>query len=229
MLKEKLINGYPFVLFKKEKSDTTEIIKRTAEYLHKMDKRRSVREFSSNPVPREVIENIVLTASTSPSGANKQPWTFCLVSDPRLKKAIREAAEKEEQDSYNSRMPKEWLEDLMPLQTSWEKEFLETAPWLIVVLKRIYEPGKNGEKRNNYYVQESVGIASGILLTAIHNAGLVALTHTPNPMNFLSDILGRPEYEKPFLIIPVGYPAEECYVPKLIRKGLKDIAVFYEE
>lgn len=229
MIKEKLINGYPFELLKKEKADPTEIIKRTAEYLRKLDKRRSVRSFSPKPVPREVIENLVLTASTAPSGANKQPWIFCLVSNKDLKKRIREAAEKEEQESYNGRMSKEWLEDLLPLQTDWNKEFLETAPWLIVVFKRIFETAKNGEKRNNYYVQESVGIATGILLTAIHNAGLVALTHTPNPMNFLSDILGRPDNEKPFLIIPVGYPAEECYVPKLIRKGLKDIAVFYED
>lgn len=227
MSTEQLINGYPFVPYTKEIYDADEMIQRAEAFYRWMDKRRTVRDFSNKPVPKEVIDNIIRTASTAPSGAHKQPWTFCVVGDPELKKQIRIAAEEEEYESYNNRMPPEWLADLLPLQTDWHKEFLEIAPWLIIVFKKIYEPGGDGKKKNNYYVQESVGLASGFLLTAIHNAGLVALTHTPSPMNFLSKILNRPEYEKPFLLIPVGYPADSCLVPKLERKPLDDIAVYY--
>ncbi len=224
----KLINGFPFVSYTKETYKEGEVIQRSEDFLQWMDKRRTVRDFSDKHVPKEVIENLIMTASTAPSGAHKQPWTFCAISSATIKKQIREAAEAEEYESYNNRMPPEWLDDLLPLQTDWHKEFLEIAPWLIVVFKRIYEPSEDGKKMNNYYVQESVGLASGFLLAAIHNAGLVALTHTPSPMNFLTKILDRPAHEKPFLLIPVGYPAEECLVPQLTRKPLNDIAEFYE-
>lgn len=223
-----MINGFPFEVYTKETYPQEEMQQRAADFFAWMDKRRTVRDFSDKPVPKAVIADLIKTASTAPSGAHKQPWTLCAVSNAEIKKQIRKAAEEEEYESYNGRMPEEWLKDLLPLQTDWNKEFLEIAPWLIIVFKRIYEPGENGEKKNNYYVQESVGLAAGFLLTAIHNAGLVALTHTPSPMNFLSKILDRPAHEKPFLLIPVGYPADECLVPELTRKPLEEIAKFYE-
>ncbi len=223
----KLIDGYPFIHYSRETFDPPTMLKRSEEMLAWMDKRRTVRDFSDKPVPREVIENIILSASTAPSGAHKQPWTFCVVSDAALKKEIRHAAEQEEYRSYNGRMSEEWLRDLRPLQTNWDKPFLETAPWLIILFKRIYELEHDGHKHNNYYVQESTGIAAGFLLSAIHHAGLVALTHTPSPMNFLGELLKRPENEKAFLLIPVGYPAETCWVPDLQRKPLEEVAVFY--
>lgn len=227
MSSETLVNGFPFVSYSKETFDAEEMIKRSEEYYNWMDTRRSARDFSDKPVPKEVIDNIIRAASTAPSGAHKQPWTFCVVGNPELKSKIRKAAEEEEYESYNNRMPEEWLSDLRPLQTDWHKEFLEIAPWLIIVFKKIYEPSENGKKKNNYYVQESVGLASGFLLSAIHNAGLVALTHTPSPMNFLTNILERPAHEKPFLLIPVGYPADNCLVPKLERKSLEEVAKYY--
>ena len=223
----KLINGYPFVMYSRETYPPNDMLERTRSFAKWMDSRRTCRDFSDNPIPKEVIDNIVLAASTAPSGAHKQPWTFCVVSDPILKKQIREAAEKEEQESYNGRMPDEWLKDLAPIGTDWQKPFLEKAPYLIIVFKRSYEFENNGHKHQNYYVTESVGIACGFLLTAIHNAGLVALTHTPSPMNFLSKILNRPENEKPFLLVPIGYPADECWVPDLKRKELTEISQFY--
>jgi len=192
------------------------------------DQRRSLRAFSGRPVPRPVIESIIRTASTAPSGAHKQPWRFCAVSDPAIKKEIRMAAEAEERENYGSRMSDRWKKDLEPLGTNWQKPFLETAPWLIVVFKEIYKI-EEGEKKNNYYVNESVGLACGFLLMAVHHAGLVALTHTPSPMNFLSKILGRPANERPFLLIPVGHPAPGAEVPALQRKALDDIACFFEE
>lgn len=195
-------------------------------FLEKMDKRRTIREFSDMPVPQYVIENIIMAASSAPSGAHKQPWVFCAIQNPEIKRKIREAAEKEEYENYHGRMPERWLQDLQPFETNWHKPFLEIAPWLIVVFKKPYEL-IDGEKVNNYYVTESVGLASGFLLTAIHNAGLVSLTHTPSPMNFLQKVLERPENEKPFLLIPVGYPAEGVRVPDLKRKELKDVMVVY--
>jgi iodotyrosine deiodinase len=218
---------YPYITYTRETYSDQEMLLRSRLFMEWMDKRRTVRDFSDKPIQKEVLENILLTASTAPSGAHKQPWTFCVVTNPDLKRQIRAAAEKEEYDSYNGRMTEEWLEDLAPLGTGWEKPFLEIAPALIVVFKRIYE--FSGEKkRNNYYVSESVGLASGFLLAAIHNAGLVALTHTPSPMNFLCKLLGRPENERPFLLIPVGYPLESTQVPDLKRKTLSQIEVFYE-
>lgn len=234
MAKTKLIGGYPFVSYSKEIYPGAEMQKKSREYYKWMDKRRTVRDFSDKPIPKDVIENIILTASTAPSGAHKQPWTFCVVSDPLLKKKIRIQAEKEEFESYNGRMPEEWLKDLRPLQTDWRKEFLEISPYLIIVFKRNYEMETKSDpgdqillKRQNYYVTKSCGIACGFLLAAIHYAGLAALTHTPSPMNFLSKELNRPENEKPYLLIPVGYPAEECWVPDIKRKELNKICVFY--
>ena len=202
------------------------MIDRSLTFFNKMDKRRSVREFSDAPIADEVIDNIIRTASTAPSGAHKQPWTFCVVKDPEIKKAIRIAAEKEEKISYEQRMPQDWLDDLAPLGTDWHKPFLEIAPALIVVFKRNYEYLED-RKANNYYVSESVGLATGLLIAAIHNAGLVTLTHTPSPMNFLKEILQRPDNEKPFLLLPVGKPMEGTMVPKLERKPLSEVMVRY--
>lgn len=227
MAKTKFVNGFPFVPYSKETFSGDEMIKRSREFYEWMDSRRTVRDFSDKPVPERVIENIIMTASSSPSGAHKQPWTFCVVRDPVIKKQIRTEAEKEEYESYNGRMPEEWLADLRPLQTDWRKEFLETAPYLVVVFKKSYEIREDGTKGNVYYASESCGIACGFLLAAIHHAGLVALTHTPSPMNFLSTLLNRPENEKPFLLIPVGCPADECFVPDIKRKKLSEVSVFY--
>lgn len=217
-----------FIPYKPVKIDATESLYKSEIYFNWLDKRRSIREFSSKPVSKEVIENIINSASTAPSGAHKQPWTFCAISNLKLKTEIRKAAEKEEYENYHSRMSEEWIEDLKPFETNWKKPFLEIAPWLIVVFSRSYDLDDYGEKLNNYYVKESVGLASGLLLTAVHNAGLCALTHTPNPMNFLTEILNRPKNERPFLLIPVGYPAEDCMVPDLQRKPIELIAKWYE-
>jgi iodotyrosine deiodinase len=219
----KSINNFPHIRYNTEGVSPEMVERKAADFYHFLDKRRSVRHFSDKPVPQSVIENLILTASTAPSGAHKQPWTFCAVSNPHLKKQIRIAAEKEEYDSYNGRMTEQWLKDLAPLGTDWEKPFLEIAPWLIVVFAQ--STGVNKEK--HYYVQESVGIASGFLIAAIHNAGLVTLTHTPSPMNFLKTLLNRPDNERPFLLLPVGYPAESVYVPDIHRKTLEEISIFH--
>ncbi|WP_258105639.1 nitroreductase family protein [Marinoscillum sp. MHG1-6] len=191
-----------------------------------MNRRRTVRNFSDQPVSRKVIGHLIMTASSAPSGAHKQPWTFCAVSDPDTKKAIRKAAEKEEYDSYHGRMSERWLEDLKPIGTNWEKPFLEEAPWLIVVFKKVYDR-IDGTKASNYYVNESVGIACGFLISAIHNAGLVTVTHTPSPMNFLGKILDRPEEERPYLLLPVGLPAKDAMVPNFKRKNLNQVSKWY--
>ncbi len=185
--------------------------------------RRSVRDFSDKPVPFELIKDLVMTAGTAPSGAHKQPWTFSIVGNSEVKSEIRKAAEKEEYESYNGRMSEKWLQDLAPIGTDWHKPFLETAPWLIIVFKRPFEY-VDGEKWQNYYVNESVGIACGMLINAIHNAGLTTLTHTPSPMNFLSKILKRPDNERPYLLLPVGYPTDNAMVPELKRKSFDEIA-----
>lgn len=217
---------HPFIKYQPKQFSPVEIEKRSADFYEYMDSRRSVRHFSNKPVPEQVIEKLIMTASTAPSGANKQPWTFCAVSDPAIKSEIRKAAEEEEYENYHGRMSEEWLRDLAPLQTDWQKEFLEVAPWLIVVFKKAYDKVGN-EKHKNYYVNESVGLAAGFLLAAIHFAGLVSLTHTPSPMNFLQKILNRPENERPFLLIPVGYPAGEVMVPDLKRKPSEKVIVYY--
>jgi len=192
-------------------------------FLNELIKRRTVREFSDRPVPIEIIENCIKAAGSAPSGANKQPWHFVIVKDSQVKKKIRKAAEKEEKEFYGHRATKEWLEDLNQFGTDWHKPFLEIAPYLIVVFRQIYNLEPDGKHRKNYYVNESVGIASGFLLAALHNAGLVTLTHTPSPMNFLRDILKRPENERAYLLIPVGYPAKDAQVPQIAKKSFKEI------
>ena len=221
---KKIINQYPHIEYAATQFSIEEMQQNSSNFYNKMDNRRTVRDFSDKPVPKEVIEHLILTASTAPSGAHKQPWTFCAVSDPSVKRAIRVAAEKEEFDSYNGRMSEQWLKDLAPLGTDWQKPFLEIAPWLIVVFAQ--STGLNKEK--HYYVQESVGIACGFLIAAIHEAGLVTLTHTPSPMNFLKTVLKRPDNERPFLLLPVGFAANEVLVPDIQRKTLDEVAVFYE-
>lgn len=223
----KIIDGFPFISYTHETYPEEEMLFRSKVFYDWMNKRRTVRDFSDKPIPKEVIENLILTASTAPSGAHKQPWTFCIVGDPKIKSEIRKAAEKEEYESYTNRMSDEWLQDIKPLQTDWKKPFLELAPYLIIVFKKAYDLHHDGSKRTNYYVNESVGLACGFLLTAIHHAGLVALTHTPSPMNFLMKILNRPENERPFLLIPIGYPSSETLVPKLERKSIDKVAEFY--
>ncbi len=216
-----------FILYPHKELTSEEQIVRSEEHYQLMDKRRSIREFSDKPVDIKVIENIIKTASTAPSGAHKQPWTFCVISNTELKSKIREAAEAEEKINYDGRMSERWLEDLEPFGTNWEKPFIDIAPYIIVVFKRAYEM-IDGEKRNNYYVNESVGIASGMLIAAIHNAGLCTLTHTPSPMNFLSKVLGRPDNERAFLLMPVGYPANDAEVPDIERKELDQIMIHYK-
>ncbi|MCL4149492.1 UNVERIFIED_CONTAM: hypothetical protein GTU68_004329 [Idotea baltica] len=203
------------------------MLERASNYHQWMDKRRTVREFSDRPVSREVIEQLILAASTAPSGAHKQPWTFCAIGDPVVKTQIRKAAEEEEHRNYNGRMSDEWLEDLQAFGTDWNKPFLEIAPWLVVIFKRSYEMEK-GVKKKNYYVNESVGLAAGFFLSAVHEAGLVALTHTPSPMDFLTKLLKRPSNERPFLLIPVGYSMEDAKVPDLSRKSLDEVAIFFD-
>ncbi|MBL7980992.1 MAG: nitroreductase family protein [Flavobacteriales bacterium] len=218
---------YRTVRYAPERYSPERTAARAADFHALLDGRRSVRHFSPEPIADAVIDDLVRAASTAPSGAHKQPWTFCVVTDPALKKAIREAAEEEERENYSGRMTPEWLEDLAPLGTDWRKEFLEVAPCLIVVFKRAYETKPDGTRRKNYYVEESVGLASGFLLAAARNAGLVTLTHTPSPMNFLLRLLQRPENERPFLLIPIGYPAVDCEVPDLVRKPLEEVMVRY--
>lgn len=202
-----------------------EMLQRAGDFCQLCNHRRSVRHFSSRAIPREIIELVVRTAGTAPSGANKQPWTFVAVTDSKLKHEIRIAAEKEEKESYERRMPREWLEDLEPLGTDWHKEFLETAPCLIAVFRQDFAIKEN-QMRKHYYVMESVGIAVGFLLAAVHNAGLVALTHTPSPMVFLKKILGRPKNETPYVLVPIGYPSEQAMVPNIRRKGLVEVLVW---
>ena len=226
--KHLIINGHKHISFESDVFSENELIKNSETFYNWLDKRRSVRDFSDKPIPKVVIDNLIKSASTAPSGAHKQPWTFCAVSSSELKTQIRNAAEIEEKASYENRMSERWKKELEPLGTDMNKPFLETAPWLIIAFKKVYELGDNGEKHNNYYVNESVGIACGMLISAIHNAGLVTLTHTPSPMNFLEKILSRPRNERAFLLLPVGYPKFPTFVPDLKRKELHDIATFYE-
>ena len=222
-----LINGYKHVLYQSESISEEESLAKSIEFYNWMDTRRSVREYSSKSVPKAVIENIIMSASTAPSGAHKQPWTFCVVSNPDLKSKIRMAAEAEERETYAKRMTERWRQDLAPLGTDTNKPFIEDAPWVIVAFKRAYEHEDN-VKHNNYYVNESIGIACGMLITAIHNAGLVTLTHTPSPMKFLTKLLKRPSNERAFLLLPIGYAKQPVYVPDLKRKDIDAVAAFYE-
>lgn len=194
-------------------------------FYERMDARRSVRDFSVDPVPRDLIELAVRTASTAPSGAHCQPWTFVLVGDSDLKREIRVGAEREERASYEGRMSDEWLEALQPLGTDWRKPFLETVPWIVVVFEQLWGEDDGGGRRKHYYVRESVGIACGIFIAALHAMGLATLTHTPSPMGFLSDILGRPRSEKPYILFPIGYPARAAQVPDLRRKPLDHVLI----
>jgi iodotyrosine deiodinase len=203
-----------------------EMKQRSQEFFKQMDTRRSVRMFASTPVPDEVLKNIVLTAGTAPSGAHKQPWFFAIVKDPEIRHKIRQAAEHEERLNYAERFTDEWKADLEPFGTDDVKEYIDIAPALIVVFKETYRL-VDGVKKNNYYVNESVGIAAGMLITAIHQAGLVTLTHTPNPMKFLNEILGRPKNEVPILLMPVGFPSADAKVPDLQRKAFDEIAKVY--
>lgn len=197
-------------------------------FLALMRRRRSVRDFSDRPVPPEILERCLLAAGTAPSGANRQPWRFVAVGDPEVKRKIREAAEEEERAFYSGRAPQEWLDALAHLGTDEHKPFLERAPWLVVIFAESWEARPDGTRGKNYYVTESVGIATGILITALHSVGLATLTHTPSPMTFLNEALGRPRNERPFLILVVGYPAEGATVPEIRKKPLDEIAVFLE-
>ena len=216
-----------FIPYKIANSSSEELIEKSKKYFQEINKRRSVRDFSNRDVPKEVIENIIKTAGSAPSGAHKQPWTFCVISDAKLKSEIRKLAEKEEYENYHGRMSDSWKTDLQPFGTDHIKEFLEVAPYLIVVFKKTYDLDEDENKSQNYYVNESVGIAVGFLISAIHKAGLVTLAHTPSPMKFLQKVLGRPKNEKAFLLLPVGYPSKDCIVPDLERKMLDEISFWF--
>lgn len=206
--------------------DDDEMKETARRIFRQMDARRTVREFSDRDVPREVIEWCLRAASTAPSGAHKQPWHFAVVSDADVKRRIREAAEEEEREFYRSRAPDEWLEALRPLGTNENKPFLETAPWLVAIFARAFDLDDAGNRSKNYYVQESVGLATGLLIDALHRCGLSTLTHTPSPMRFLNEILGRPSNERPFILLVVGHAAENARVPDIERRPLRDIASF---
>jgi iodotyrosine deiodinase len=205
---------------------TDEMLKRSQAFYEDIKRRRTVRDISEKLVPKEIIENCIKAAGTAPNGANLQPWHFVIISDPEIKKKIRIAAEEEEKEFYTKRAPKEWLEALEPLGTDENKPFLEIAPYLIAIFSKSYDRLQDGRQVKQYYSLESTGIATGILITAIHNAGLVSLTHTPSPMNFLNEILNRPKNERPFLLLVVGYPAEGAKVPDIKKKSLQEIASF---
>ncbi|PKO19094.1 MAG: nitroreductase family protein [Chloroflexi bacterium HGW-Chloroflexi-10] len=203
-----------------------EMLERAVAFRQELQRRRTIRQFSSQPVPQEVIENCLLAAGTAPNGANLQPWRFVVVRDPQIKAQIREGAEKEEREFYQNRAPQEWLQALEPFGTDENKPYLETAPCLIIIFGMKSSSDSEGNTVKNYYVNESVGIATGFLIAALHHAGLATLTHTPSPMGFLNSILGRPENEKPFLVLVAGYPAEDAVVPIITKKPLEEIAVF---
>jgi len=215
---------YPRVPLQFERVPEPEMLERARAFFALMNQRRSVRNFANDPVPRACIEYAIRAAGTAPSGAHMQPWTWVVIDDPALKREIREAAEREEYESYEGgRMPPEWLEALAPLGTDWRKPYLEIAPYLVVCFGQAYGLSADGTKRKHYYVQESVGIACGLFIAAVHSMGLVTLTHTPSPMGFLSERLGRPKNEKPYVLFPVGYPAADATVPDLTRKPLDQI------
>ena len=205
--------------------DADDALRRSQEFLELMERRRSVRHFSAEPVRWELIENALRTAGTAPSGANQQPWTFVVVSDPDLKARIREGAEHEERLLYEERASREYLEALEPIGTDWIKPHITDAPYVIVVFEQSYGFEEDGSKRKHYYVRESVGIATGFLLASLHAAGLATLTHSPSPMGFLSRVLERPPNERPFVLIPVGYPTPDAEVPTIRKKSLEEIVV----
>lgn len=216
-----------FVPYAPERLPVEESLARGRAFEARMQARRSVRHFAADPVPREAIEIAIRTASTAPSGAHRQPWRFVAVDDPKTKREIRIAAEKEERISYEGgRMPPEWLEALAPLGTDWRKPYLETAPWLVVVFEEVHGIREDGGPRKNYYAKESVGIACGLFVCALQSMGLCTLTHTPSPMGFLGRILDRPRNERPYILFPVGYAAPEARVPDLTRKPLSEVAIW---
>lgn len=218
---------YSHIPYDFEKLGRESSMERSRSYREEMSARRSVRFYSEQDVDRVIIENLLMTASSAPSGANKQPWSFAAVSSMAVKEKIREAAEAEEYKNYHGRMSEEWVQDLEKFGTDWNKPFLTTAPWLIVIFKQVFEQLEDGGRGKNYYVSESVGIAAGMLISAIHHAGLVTLTHTPSPMNFLEKILERPPNEKAYLLLPVGYPANDATVPVISRKSEVDVISYY--
>lgn len=223
----KLPPPLPQIPYRARRLTLEESAVRARAFYEQIDSRRSVRDYKAEPVPRELIETAIRAASTAPSGAHRQPWTFVAISDPELKSKIREAAEEEERISYlGGRMPQEWLEAIAPLGTDWRKPHLEDAPWLVVVFAELHGVNDDGSKRKNYYVKESVGIACGLFIAALHDMGLATLTHTPSPMGFLGEILERPSREKAFIVFPVGYPADDATVPDLERKPLEEVAIF---
>ena len=206
--------------------DEDQMRQRSRDFFEAAQRRRSIRQFSDRPVPREIIEQCLLTAGTAPSGANTQPWYFAVVESPDIKRQIRAAAEKEEQAFYAHKAPQDWLDALAPLGTDADKPFLETAPYLIAVFQQRYGEAVDGSRVKHYYATESVGIATGMLVTALHHAGLACLTHTPSPMGFLNQILGRPKAERPFVLLVVGFPAIDAMVPDIQKKTLAEIASF---
>jgi nitroreductase len=210
------------LVFDRRSPEKMDVISR--EMLERYQSRRTVRHFSTDSVPMDVVERCILAAGTAPSGAHKQPWCFCIITSPDIKKQIREAAEKEEYVNYHGRMSDRWLKDLEPFETDHLKPHLEEAPVLIAVFRQAWQPDEVEGKKQNYYVQESVGIACGMLISALHESGIASLTHTPSPMDFLCDILDRPPHEKAFLLIPIGYPSKDCKVPDIARKSLEEIS-----
>jgi len=219
---------FPTIPYVREHLSDEERLASARTFLEVARRRRTVREFSPEPIPAEILRLSIAAAASAPSGANQQPWTFVIVTNPTVKRQIREGAEKEEYENYHGRMPEEWLRVLAPLQTDWHKEFLEIAPALIVVFKQDYGLDAEGRHVTHYYVNESVGIACGFLLAALNAAGLATLTHTPSPMGFLREVLGRPKNEKPYLLIPVGYPSADCRVPDIHKKPLDEVLIAVE-
>ncbi len=218
---------YKHIPYRPERIEHEESVARGEALYAQMDARRSVRHYSADPVPREAVELAIKIASTAPSGAHRQPWTFAVVSDPAVKKQIREAAEEEERRSYEGgRMPADWIEALAPLGTDWRKPYLETVPFIVVLFEQVTGFDDEGKPRKNYYVKESCGIAAGMFIAAVHQMGLSTLTHTPSPMGFLTRILGRPKNERPFILFPVGYPSDESTVPDIQRRPLEAVSVW---
>ena len=220
------VRSYPFVPLQFTRRGTDESREMARAFFDEMNRRQTTRHFSAEPVPRELIEYAIRTAGTAPSGAHQQPWTFVVVSDLSIKQRIREAAEREEREFYHGKAPREWLEALLPLGTDEHKPHLTDAPWVVVLFRQAYGVGPDGGRRTHYYAEESCGIAAGLFIAAVHHMGLVTLTHTPNPMGFLRDLLGRPSNERAMLVMPVGYPAPDARVPDLARKPLDEIAVW---
>lgn len=217
---------YPFIPYRRDRLSHEDMERRADEFFSLLDGRRSVRDFSADPVPRELIEIAIRSASTAPSGAHRQPWRFVAINDPEIKREIRIQAEAEEKKTYEDRMSEEWRQALAPIGTDWHKPFLETVPWIVVCFEELFGFDDNGSKVKNFYVPQSVGLACGLFIASVHNMGLATLTHTPSPMKFLNRILGRPKNEKPYILFPVGYPADDAQVPDLRRKSLDEVAIW---